>query len=97
MAQVVQNCEACLREAHYRKKPMLKPDLPDYPFKVVGADLSEMRGVQYLLVVDYFCHYLKVVKLTTTSSMVVSKLRDAFARHNIPEVVQSENGPQFAA
>ena len=98
MAQMVQNCEVCSKEACYRKEPMLKSKLPDYPWQVIGADLFEMKGVHYLMVVDYYSRYPEVAKLmTTTSPMVISKLRDAFARHGIPEVVRSDNGPQFAA
>ena len=54
MAQMVQNCEVCSKEARYRKEPMLKSGLPDYPWQVIGADLFEMKGVHYVMVVDYY-------------------------------------------
>ena len=39
MAQMVQNCEVCSKEACYRKEPTFKFELPDYPWQVIGADL----------------------------------------------------------
>ena len=34
---------------------------------------------------------------TTTSAAVVTALKSVFSRHGIPEVVRSDNGPQYAA
>ena len=43
-AQMVQQCQQCTKEAHYRKEPMIKPDLPDYPWQIIGTDLFELKG-----------------------------------------------------
>ena len=60
--------------------------------------MFELKGHQYLLTVDYFSRYPEVARLTkTTSSFVISKLKDVFARHGIPEIVRSDNGMQFSA
>ena len=37
----------------------------------VGADLFELKETKYLLVVDYFSHYVEIAKLTSTCSGVV--------------------------
>ena len=51
-----------------------------------------------LVTVDYYCQIFKDDELTTTTSAaVIRKLSSHFARHDIPEVVVSDNGPQFAA
>ena len=42
--------------------------LLEYPWKVLGTDFFELKGDHYLLVSDYFSQYLKVVRLTTTTS-----------------------------
>ena len=56
---------------------MIKPDLPDYPFQIIGTDLFELKGHQYLLIVDYFSHCPELAKLTTTtSSVVINKLKE---------------------
>ena len=35
--------------------------------------------------------------MSTTSSAVISALKAAFSRHGIPEVVRSDNGPQYSS
>ena len=94
---MVQQCQQCAKEAHYRKEPMMKPDLSDYPWQTIGTDLFELKGHQYLLTVDYFSRYPEIAKLTPMSSVVISKLKDVFSQHSIPEIVRSDNGPQFSA
>ena len=97
-AQMVENCKSCAKSVQHRREPLITSLLPEYPWKVVGTDLFELRGQQYLLVVDYFSRYPEVVKLTsTTASSVIAILKPCFARHGIPEIVRSDNGPQFSS
>ena len=48
---------------------------------------------------DYFSRYPEVIKLSsTTSSSVIAALKTVFARHGIPETLQSDNGrPQYSS
>ena len=65
---------------------------------MVGVDLFELNKVNYLLLVDYFSRYPEVIKLSaTTSAAVINVMKSIFARHGIPQVVRSDNGPQFSA
>ena len=98
MREFVENCRTCASSASPRRDPLLPTSLPDYPWQVVGTDLFEFKCVHYLLVVDYFSRYPEVVQLrSTTSGAVISHLKGVFARHGIPEVVRSDNGPQYAS
>jgi transposase InsO family protein len=64
----------------------------------VGTDLFELNKNNYLLVVDYFSRYPEVVKVTsTTSASIIAVLKSIFARHGIPEIVRSDNGPQYSS
>ena len=46
---------------------------------------------------EYFSNFFEVDKLSTTSAtQVITKLRIHFARFGAPDVVVSDNGPQFA-
>ena len=57
-----------------------------------------MDNKQYLVTVDYYRCYFEVDELaSTTSNAIIRKLSAHFARHGIPEVAISDNGPQFAA
>ena len=64
----------------------------------VGTDLFEWKKTDYLLVVDYYSRFIEVAKLTsTTAASVISHLKSIFARHGIPEVLVSDNGPQYSS
>ena len=62
----------------------------------IGSDLFDLEGVTYLLVVDYFSRYPEVIRLnTTTSQAIISALKSIFSRYGIPEILISDNGPQY--
>ena len=91
---MVHQCPVCAQEAQQQKEPLIKSALPDYPWQVVGTDLFELKGVHYLLVVDYFSRYPEVIKvISTTSVAIITVLKSIFSRHGIPEVLRSNNGP----
>ena len=96
--QMVQQCPDCAQEATHRKEPLMTTPLSGYPWQVVGTDLFELKGNRYLLTVDYFSRYPEVTQMTTTTSAaIITALKSIFARHGIPEVVRSDNGPQYSA
>ena len=71
---------------------------PSQPWERVGMDLFEFEGSTYLIVVCYRSRWPEVKKLTrTTSAGVIQALKDIFATHGIPDLVVSDNGPQFAS
>ena len=93
---MIQNCPTCARNARPRKAPLLTTLLPEYPWQVVGTDLFEKDGAHFLLTVDCFSRYPEVARLTTTTSAaVIASMKAVFTRHGIPEVVRSDNGPQY--
>ena len=98
VTEMIQRCSVCAREAAPKREPLIISPLPDYPWQVIGTDLFELKGASYLLVVDYFSRYPEIAKLTsTTSQAVITVLKSIFARHGIPEVIRSDNGPQYAS
>ena len=49
-----------------------------------------------MLVVDAYSKFPEVVKMTsTTSTATINVLRDIFSRYGLPEIMVSDNGPQF--
>ncbi|KAK7096462.1 hypothetical protein V1264_005758 [Littorina saxatilis] len=54
--------------------------------------------VTYLLAVDYYSRWIEIAHLTqTTSSAIIQHLKSIFGRQGIPEVVISDNGPQYSS
>ena len=79
-----------------RAEPLISTQLPDLPWQKVGTDLFHWKNHQYLLVVDYYSRYIEISKLNgTTADDVINHTKSIFARHGIPELVYSDNGPQF--
>ena len=72
--------------------------VPDRPWAKVGADLFELQGQHYLLLLDYYSNFFELTRLgsNTRAMCVTDAMRSQFARHGSPEVLVSDNGPQFA-
>jgi len=95
---LVRNCEECCKTQHQRAQPMMSSELPDLPWQKVGTDLFEWRNDMFLLVVDYYSRYIEIAKLNrSTAEEVIARTKSIFARHGIPEIVFSDNGPQYTA
>ncbi|KAK3748633.1 hypothetical protein RRG08_053013 [Elysia crispata] len=61
-------------------------------------DLFDLHGKTYLLLVDYHSRWPEIRLLEhLTSAAIIVRLKSIFATHGIPEVVMSDNGPQFAS
>lgn len=81
-------------------QPLIPTSLPDYPWQKVGSDLFTLQGINYIVIVDYFSRYpeVMVIKLqTTTSQSIIVAMKSIFSRHGIPEMVVSNNGPQYSS
>ena len=95
---LIKQCPTCACDFTPRKEPMISTELPEYPWQKVGTDLFHFKGSTYLIVVDYFSRYPEVQKLAGTSSRnIIEVLKMIFSRFGIPEVVVSDNGPQYTS
>ncbi|UYV69371.1 K02A2.6-like [Cordylochernes scorpioides] len=93
---MVKTCEKCIENQPLKHEPLIPNDFPKRPWQKVGMDLFHYEGSEYLVVVDYLSRFIEVVRLTKLSSeAVVDHCKAIFARHGIPDIVISDNGPQF--
>uniref|UniRef100_A0A8C6NRG0 Gypsy retrotransposon integrase-like protein 1 n=1 Tax=Nothobranchius furzeri TaxID=105023 RepID=A0A8C6NRG0_NOTFU len=97
--KMVSQCAACNENRNSNpKEPLLSHPIPTRPWEKVGTDLFNHNGSEFLLCVDYFSKFPNILKLTeTTSRGVIVAMKSIFARHGIPDVVVSDNGPQYAS
>ena len=94
----MKNCSICRKCTKQRSEPLIPTALPELPWQRVGTDLFEFKGKSYVLVVDYYSRFIEVARLNrTTSEEVILRTKGIFARHGIPEVVVSDNGPQYSS
>ena len=93
----IKKCPQCTQTTPLTSEPLLPTTLPSHPWERVAADLCQLKGSVYLVVVDYFSRYIEVKQMTsTTATKVIEALKSVFSRYGIPEVLMSDNGPQFA-
>lgn len=55
---LVKQCHTCFQRSTPPVEPMIASVLPDNWWQKVGADLFELEGDKYLLLVDYFYYTL---------------------------------------
>ena len=68
------------------------------PWAKVGADLCDHSGQILLVISDYYSNFIEVEHLNKATTSTVSKaLKSMFARYGVPDVLISDNGPQFAS
>ena len=53
----IQQCPECARDYKPNKKPLIPSYLPDYPWQQVAADLFQLKGSDYIMIVDYFSRF----------------------------------------
>ena len=98
LASFIERCPECARDTRPGREPLIPTPLPSYPWQKVATDIFNLKGQEYLVIVDYFSRYPEIQKLkSTTTQSIVNTLKAAFARHGIPEILRSDNGPQFSS
>ncbi|XP_037528497.1 uncharacterized protein K02A2.6-like [Rhipicephalus sanguineus] len=95
---LVSKCERCTSMRANPAEPLIPTTLPGTPWEVLGMDLCHCNGQTFLVVVDYYSRYPEVVTLRRTTAGVIREiLKSLFARHGIPRIVRSDNGPPFSS
>ena len=98
LGELVKSCQECCKAQHQRPQPLTPSSLPELPWQRVGTDLFEWKRKHFLIIVDYYSRYVEIAKLQrTTAEEVIAHTKSIFACHGIPEVVISDNGPQFTS
>ena len=94
----MKRCTVCRKSLQQRPQPLLNSELPQLPWQKLGTDLFEWRHKHYLIVIDYYSRYVEIALLTsTTADEVIKHTKSIFARHGIPELLVSDNGPQYSS
>ena len=94
----IKRCPECSRVSTPSKEPLISANLPEYQWQKITADLFTLNGSNYQVAVDYFSRYPEVIQLRSTTSQSVSNaLKYIFSQHGIPEVLMTDNGPQFSS
>ena len=96
--EYINRCDVCRTfDLSQQKEKLHLNEAPDKLWSKVAVDLFEFSNRHYLVTVDYYSNFWYVDRMesSTTSKAVMSKLKQHFQGHVIPDKVVSDNGPQF--
>lgn len=98
LKEYISQCETCSKyEVRQQRESLMSHEIAERPWEKIGTDLYTINGQDYLIVVDYFSNFWEIDHLpNTTASTVIKNLKCLFATQGIPDIVISDNGPQFA-
>ena len=99
--EVVCQCEACTWfHSQNAAAPLTPTPTPLCPWQMCATDTFTPEGVDHLVVGDFYSKIIFVQHLPPSQSSankVVSLLKEMFSEHGIPEVLHSDNGPQYTS
>ncbi|XP_060754235.1 uncharacterized protein K02A2.6-like [Neoarius graeffei] len=102
-AQVEEKCKSCASCQRCQKSPalaLLHPwPWPTAPWQRIHIDFAgPFEGLMFFIVVDAHSKWPEVFLMdATTSAKTIEVLRGLFSHYGIPEVLVSDNGPQFTS
>ena len=99
LKEYISKCDVCMaHRALPQKETLLQHEMAARPWAKVGADLCELSGRTLIVVCDYFSNFIEVESLQTTTTKSVCKvLKTLFACYGVPDMLVTDNGPQFSS
>ncbi|XP_026142558.1 uncharacterized protein K02A2.6-like [Carassius auratus] len=96
----VKMCQSCQQIQKMSPQAPLHPwEWPSRPWERIHVDFAgPCEGHMYLVVVDAHSKWPEVQLMTsTTAGRTIEVLRNLFSHYGLPEVLVSDNGPQFVS
>lgn len=93
--QVVAKCQICQENSPAnQKEPMIAHPIPNEPFKKIACDVLEFKANNYLVVVDFYSKWTKMIKLKRKTAYEINiELLKLFARFGFPHIIVGDNMP----
>ena len=97
--EAVEKCEICAKfQNNNSKQPMQSHEIPGRPWSRVSSDLFTLNSRDYIVLADSYSDFLEVGELRSTiSSDDILFPKQQFSPHGIPDVLVTDNGPQFSS
>ena len=101
-SDIQETCHSCGKCAQFQvqnaKEPMKSQPVPEYLWQFVSQDLCVFESSNCLVTTDHYSDFIEVDKLENTlSATAATKTEAHFARYGVPEMILTDNGPQFIA
>ena len=99
--EVVHQYETCpWFQAQNAPTPLTPMPTLSWPWQMCASDIFTLEGVNYLICSDFYSEMILIQCLPSGQSntaKVILLLKEMFSKHGIPEVLCSDNGPQYAS
>ena len=98
LKEYIAKCDVCMAHRSEQSKELIQQhDFAARPWSKVAVDLCDLDRRTLLVISDYYSNYIEVARDTSiTSRSFIKELKAVFARFGIPDVVVTDNGPQFS-
>ena len=99
--EVVCQFETCTQfQSQNAAAPLTPTPTPSCPWQMCATDIFTLEGVDHLVVGDFYSKMIFVQCLPpgqSNANKVISLLKEMFSEHGIPEILRSDNGPQYVS
>ena len=99
--EAVWQCETCTQfQAQNAAAPLTPTPTPSHPWQMCTMDIFALEGIDYLICGNFYSKMILIKCLASGQSStvkVVLLLKEMFSEHGIPEVLHSDNGPQYVS
>ena len=97
--EYVSRCSTCRSfDAKQPRESLISHTFPLRPWAKVGTDIFHFEDYEHPMTVDYYSSFVEVDRLENgTSKEVIKCLKRQFSRYGIPDIVVSDNGPQYSS
>ena len=95
---IILQCKQCQETLPSQpREPLIAKPRPTRPFQEIAIDFCTYGGQQFLILIDCYTDWPEIIQMgqNTTTSHLIAVLLDAFGRHGVPDVIWSDQGPQF--
>ena len=93
---MTQACQACQIDRPSQQAEPQQPMKVTAPMTHMAVDLADFSGQDWMILADGYSGYILTARLsTTTTAKVTSVLEKWFRTFGYPEILRSDNGPQF--
>ena len=94
-------CETCMRfQAQNVATPLTPTPTHSCPWQICTSDIFTLDGVDYSILADFYSKVILVCSHSagqSNSAEVIHILEEWFCDHGTPEVLCTNNGPQYAS
>ena len=99
LKEYIAKCDVCMaHRSEQSKEPIQQHEFAARPWSKVAADLCDLDKRTLLVISDYYSNYIEVARVASvTSRSIIKELKAVFARFGIPDVLVTDNGPQFSS